>query len=623
MVNNSSQKISSSITKKFLSGVNNSSHRISASIAKKILSGFEQHYQNIKSASIEAKRCFEEREWEKIESDSKLRLNFYDKQVDNFCKKLSSELKKQTLYGARAEFTAKIPYEPTHIEKFNSEFWQKTKLMYVELITEHKQPELAETFYNSVFCRLFSRSFYNTQYIFTKPSVSLNYIDMDEPVTDSYFIEKDQLKNSFTSILTSYFNKSLFGALELDIQRLEEQLYTQLPSLESDVFEIQVIGTPFIRGKAAYITGKIVSQLHADQPLLIALLNDEEKGIYVDSILTDVGSISIVFSFSRSYFFITTDYPSAIVEFLKEILPGKTRAVLYSAIGLHKHGKTLLYRHFLKYSKITSEKLIIAPGIKGMVMSVFTFPMYPYVFKIINDQFAPPKMGTKEMVKDRYYFVKNHVRVGRLADTWEFSNVAFSMKDIDNTLITELKKKADSNIEIEGDLLIIKHMYIENKMTPLNLYLETANKEQQNHIINDYGKAIDELINSNIFPGDMLTKNFGVTRQNRVVFYDYDEITLMSKPVFRKIPKSRTYEEEMASEPWYHVGQNDVFPEEFKYFMLPNKFMKETFNKHYKKLLDAKYWTSIQEKIQKNGVMDYYPYGTEKRMCEIYGENND
>jgi len=595
----------------------NLSQKISLSIAKKILAGFERHYQNIKSSSIEAKRCFEEREWEKIEKNSKLRLNFYDTQVSDFCKKLSSELKKQTLYGAKAEFN-----ESESMEKFNSDFWKNTKSVYTELITSHKQPELAETFYNSVFCRIFSRNFYNNQFIFTRPCVSLNYIDMDEPVIDSYFVDNEQLNETLKSALNSYQFKCKFGNFDQDIERLQEQLLKQVPRLSSEVFELQFISTPFIRGKCAYIVGKIVTQLHPDIPVLIALLNDEEKGLYADSLLTDVGAISIVFSFSRSYFFITTDYPSAIVEYLKDLLPGKTRAVLYSAIGLHKQGKTLLYRHFLKYSKTTSEKLIIAPGIKGMVMSVFTFPMYPYVFKVINDKFAPPKMGTKEMVKDRYYFVKNHVRIGRLADTWEFSNVAFPLKDIDDTLLKELKNKASSNIEIEGDLLIIKHMYIENKMTPLNMYLETANKKQQKHIINDYGKAIDELINANIFPGDMLTKNFGVTRQNRVVFYDYDEITLMSNPVFKKIPKAKTYEQEMASEPWYYVGQNDVFPEEFRYFMLPNPYMKEVFNKKYKKLLDADYWVSVQEKIRENGVMDYYPYGSETRMCKIYKEKS-
>ncbi len=534
--------------------ISNSSQKLSLSIAIKILAGFEGHYENIKSASIEAKRCFEEKEWEKIDRDSKLRLNFYDVRVNDFCKKLSQELKQKNLYGAKAEFN-----KSQSLDKFNSDFWKSTKSVYTELITSHKQPELAETFYNSVFCRIFSRNFYNNQYIYTKPCVSLNYIDMDEPVIDSYFVENNQLNKILRSVLKSYKFKCKFGNFDQDIERLQEQLFKQVPRLESEVFEIQFINTPFIRGKCAYIVGKIVTQLHADIPVLIALLNDDNKGLYVDSLLTDAGAISIVFSFSRSYFFITTDYPSAIVEYLKELLPGKTRALLYSLIGLHKHGKTHLYRHFLKYSKITSEKLIVAPGIKGMVMSVFTFPMYPYVFKVINDRFAPPKMGTKEMVKDRYYFVKNHVRIGRLADTWEFSNVAFPLKDIDDTLLQELKKKTASNIEIEDDLLIVKHMYIENKMTPLNIYLETANKKQQNHIINDYGKAIDELINSNIFPGDMLTKNFGVTRQNRVVFYDYDEITLMSTPVFRKIPKAKTYEQEMASEPWYYVGKMTFF----------------------------------------------------------------
>ena len=356
---------------------NDFSDTLSLSIAKQILSGFEIHYRNIKKASVEAKRCLEEREREKIEEDSKRRLNFYDKQVNAFCKKLSTDfnLKKQSVYGAKATM-----HQQTHLDKFNSDFWKRTKLSYIELITQHKQPELAETFYNSVFCRLFSRSFYNNQYIFTKPCVSLSYIDMDEPVVESFFIEQGQLKDSFTQILKSFSFNCKFGNLDQDIQRLQDQLFKQIPRLKSQTFEIQVIKTPFIRGKGAYIVGKIISQLYSDQPLLIALLNDKKNGLYVDTLLTDTGSIAVVFSFSRSYFFITTDYPAAIVDYLMTLMPGKTRAVLYSAIGLHKQGKTLLYRHFLKYSKITSEKLIIAPGIKGMVMSVFHIPEVPLSF---------------------------------------------------------------------------------------------------------------------------------------------------------------------------------------------------------------------------------------------------
>lgn len=571
-------------------------------VAKRILGGFNQHYENIKSASIKAKECFEKHQWDLIELESKRRLNFYDDQVNLYCAELKKELEQKERVSG---------------------FWRSVKRYYVHLISEHKQPELAETFFNSVFCHLFERSFYNNRYIFTKPCVSINYIDMDEPVIDSYIVRDDNLKDVLSQILKSYSFAREFEDLDRDVFRLNEQLYQQFDHIQSELFEIQVINSAFIRGKGAYIVANIITEHHSNRPILIALLNEENRGIFVDSLVTDLRSISSIFSFSRSYFFIDTDYPSAIVEYLRTAIPGKTRADLYSLIGLHKHGKTLLYRHFLKYSKITKEKLIIAPGIKGMVMSVFTFPMFPFVFKMINDHFTPPKMGTRKMVQDKYYFVKNHVRIGRLADTWEFSDVAFPLEDIDDVLLEELKAKAPSNIEIEGDLLIIKHMYIENKMTPLNIYLESATEEQQHHIINDYGLAIDELINSNIFPGDMLTKNFGVTRQSRVVFYDYDEITLMSKPNFRKIPEPKTHEQEMASEPWYYVGSDDVFPEEFKYFMFPSPKMKGIFSRNYQKLLDADYWCSIQQRIEKEGVMDYYPYGQEIRMCNIYGENNE
>ena len=581
---------------------NSSTDSTSEDIAKTILGGFNQHYENIKSASIKAKEYFEKRQWGLIEQESKRRLNIYDQQVNLYCTELKAGL------GQRER-------EPG--------FWKSVKRYYVHLISNHKQPELAETFFNSVFCHLFERSFYNNQYIFTRPSVSITHIDMDEPVIDSYIVRNGDLEEVCSQILKSYSFACEFEDLDRDVFRLKEQLFQQFEHIQTELFEIQVINAAFIRGKGAYIVGNIITELHSNRPILIALLNEENRGIFVDSLVTDLRSISSIFSFSRSYFFIDIDYPSAIVEYLRTAIPGKTRADLYSLIGLHKHGKTLLYRHFLRYSKVTKEKLIVAPGIKGMVMSVFTFPMFPFVFKMINDHFTPPKMGTRKMVQDKYYFVKNHVRIGRLADTWEFSDVAFPLKDIEDTLLEELKAKAPSNIEIEGDLLIIKHMYIENKMTPLNLYLETATDEQQEHIINDYGLAIDELINSNIFPGDMLTKNFGVTRQNRVVFYDYDEITLMSKPNFRKIPEPKTYEQEMASEPWYYVAHDDVFPEEFKYFMFPNLKMKKMFNRNYKKLLDADYWCSIQKKIEKNVVMDYYPYGQEKRMCVIYAENNE
>ncbi len=567
--------------------------------AKKILAGFDKHYDIFRQASVQAKSKFENCLWKQLLDDYKNRLYFYDKQV----KKFGAELTKEQ-----------------DISLFNEKVWMATKLAYISLTSHHKQPELAETFYNSVFCLLFDKRFYNNNFIFVKPSISTTFIDMDDPIIDSYYINNCEIEQTLQLVFERLEFSVSYQNLALDIKHLKEQLSLQLDLAEDENFELQVLKPIFFRRKAAYIVGKVVMKNNRTYPVLIALLNDEKTGIYVDALLTSVRDLSIVFSFSRSYFFVDTDYPAAVVDFIKSILPNKTKAALYSSIGLHKHGKTLLYRTFLKYSRSTGEKLILAPGIKGMVMTVFTFPMFPYVFKVINDNFAPPKDTTKKKVKDKYFFVKNHRKVGRMADTWEFSNVAFPIRDIGDDLLEELKARVGSSITIEGDLLIVKHLYIENKMIPLDLYMNNANDVELEHIINDYGQAIDELINADIFPGDMLTKNFGVTRQNRVVFYDYDEITTMDKPTFRKIPPPRYEEDEMASEPWYHVAPEDVFPEEFRFFMFAHNKSKVFFEKSYKKLLDANYWQSVQKAIKDGNAIDYYPYQQEHRMCQIYSK---
>ena len=580
--------------------INTHSSNLSEATSKKILAGFERHYRVFQQASVQAKSRFDHCEWQQLLDDYKARLYFYDQQVKQFCLELKKEI---------------------NTDMFDEEVWINTKLAYISLTSNYRQPELAETFYNSVFCLLFDKRFYNNNFIFVKPSISTTFIDMDDPIIVSHYIKTHQLEQTLQADFLKLNFDTPYQNLDRDISRLKMQFIKQLNLSEDEEFELQLVKSTFFRRKAAYIVGQVVLKNNQVRPVLIALLNDEKTGVYVDTLLTDVANISTVFSFSRAYFFIDTDYPAAVVDFLKAILPGKTKAELYSSIGLHKHGKTLLYRRFLKYSRSTGEKLIIAPGIKGMVMTVFTFPMFPYVFKVINDNFAPPKTATKQQVKDKYFFVKNHCKVGRLADTWEFSNVAFPIRDLDEDLLNELKLKVGSNITIEGDLLIIKHLYMENKMIPLNLYIQNANEDDLKHIVNDYGRAIDELINADIFPGDMLTKNFGVTRQNRVVFYDYDEITTMDKPVFRKIPDARHEEDEMAAEPWYYVGPEDVFPEEFKLFMFSQNDSKQIFAKSYEKLLSADYWKSVQDNIQNGKIIDYYPYRQRFRMSQIYSQS--
>ena len=247
-------------------------------------------------------------------------------------------------------------------------------------------------------------------------------------------------------------------------------------------------------------------------------------------------------------------------------------------------------------------------------MSVFTLPSYPYVFKIIKDKFSPSKKMTKKDVKEKYRLVKLHDRVGRMADTMEYSEVAFPKERFSDELLQELETVAPSLIRYENELIIISHLYIERRMRPLNLFLAEANDEQINDAMLGYGTAIKQLIAADIFPGDMLLKNFGVTRHGRVIFYDYDEITYMDEVNFRVKPVAVTEEQIYAAEPWYSVEPGDMFPEELATFALANHKYRTAFMIHHAELLEASYWQQAQQNVAAGIVEDVFPYPAEMQF---------
>jgi isocitrate dehydrogenase kinase/phosphatase len=334
----------------------------------------------------------------------------------------------------------------------------------------------------------------------------------------------------------------------------------------------------------------------------------------IDAALFGEDDLLLIFSFARAYFMVDMEIPSAYVQFLRSMMPRKPRSELYSAIGLQKQGKNIFYRDFLYHLRHSSDNFRVAPGIKGMVMLVFDLPSYPYVFKVIKDFYPPPKDTTREQIMGKYLLVKTHDRVGRMADTLEYTNVAFPRARFDDALVAELKRDCASVFEEDGDALVIRHLYIERRMIPLNIYLHEATPAQIEHAIVEYGNAIKDLVAANIFPGDMLWKNFGVTRHGKVVFYDYDEIEYITDCNFRRVPTPRNEEEEMSGEVWYHVGPKDVFPETFEPFLLGNEGVRKVFLKHHADLLDAAFWQGHKERIAAGHVHDVFPYDPDKRF---------
>jgi isocitrate dehydrogenase kinase/phosphatase len=349
-----------------------------------------------------------------------------------------------------------------------------------------------------------------------------------------------------------------------------------------------------LRNQTEYVVGRLVNG-DRTHPFVVAIKRRSDERLYVDALLGDAVELALLFSANRAYFLVDMEVPSAYVQFLRAIVPDRTRAELYTMLGLQKHGKTLFFRDFLHHLKHSTDRLVVAPGIPGLVMAVFTLPSYPYVFKVIRDRIPQSKETDAARVRQKYALVKHHDRAGRMTDTLEYSNVAIPRGRFTDALLAELEREIPSQLDHDGDHVVIRHVYIERRLTPLNLFLASADPAAKVRVVRDYGDALKELARIDIFAGDLLFKNFGVTRYGRVVFYDYDEIEYLTDCRFREIPAPPAGVDELAGEIWYPVGPHDVFPEEFATFLLTDPGVREAFVAFHADLLDAAWWRAMQE----------------------------
>ena len=584
---------------------NHLTDRTAFDIARALLDGFDRHYRLFRETSAAAKRRFEDADWHGQQRAQRERIEFYDLRVNEAVADLRGRFK---------------------VDQLSMDTWQQAKLHYIGLLTNHHQPELAETFFNSVTAKLLDRSYFHNDFIFVRPAVSTEYIENDAPASlptyRAYYPSPDNLHRTWLRIVESYQLTVPFADLPRDVDHVVNALMRELGIFRPRAnFQVQVLSSLFYRNKGAYLVGKVINGFN-ELPFALPILHSKpegdvlhaECGLVIDAALFGEDPLLMLFSFARAYFMIDMEIPSAYVQFLRSMMPRKPRAEIYSALGLQKHGKNIFYRDFLAHQRHSSDRFRIAPGIKGMVMLVFDLPSFPYVFKIIKDFYPPQKDTTREQIKGKYLLVKQHDRVGRMADTLEYSTVAFPRHRFEPELVAELKHFCGSLIEEAGEMLVIKHLYIERRMIPLNIYLQEATAEQMTHAVVEYGNAIKDLVAANIFPGDMLWKNFGVTRHGKVVFYDYDEIEYVTDCKFRRVPTPRNEEEEMSGEVWYTVGPKDVFPETFAPFLLGNLQVRDVFMAHHGDLLDAAFWQTHQARIAAGDVVDVFPYEPSRRF---------
>jgi isocitrate dehydrogenase kinase/phosphatase len=570
--------------------LNDSSESLAERGANAIHAAFLAYRAEFNAITRRAKTRFEQRDWHGMQDDALERLELYKKIVD----------------GVVAE-TQAVLGEVVKQEAI----WLQMKACYSRCIAGYGDFEIAETFFNSITRRIFAT-------VGVDPG--REYVDSDfnapparsrQPVYHTY--QSAPTVDLLRQVMTDYVFAAPYADLEGDVALAAREIDQQLQAANlHSIDAVDTLKAIFYRNTGAFIVGRMRSGRRTI-PLVLALRHPPE-GIVIDAVLMHEDDVSIVFSYTRSYFHVEVEHPHETIEFLKSIMPLKRIAELYISLGYNKHGKTELYRDLLRHLAASADKFEIARGDKGMVMLVFDLPSYDVVFKIIKDVFAYPKTTTRQEVMEKYALVFKHDKAGRLIDAQEYEHLEFERSRFSEELIAELLKEAANSVTVTDERIAIKHLYTERRMTPLNLYIREMPEAAAREAIYDYGQAVKDLAATNIFPGDMLLKNFGVTRHGRVVFYDYDELCLLTDCHFRELPESDDIDEEMSADPWFYVGPADIFPEEFiRFFGLPPN-LREAFLQAHGDLLGVDFWTRMQDRHRAGEVVDIFSYKQSKRL---------
>lgn len=491
--------------------------------------------------------------------------------------------------------------------------WRLARQRYAAQIAERQDSEIGETFFNSVTRRVFSMVGIDADLEFRW----LGGIVLPDPTggDDSTTFSRT---GSTPAVIAEVLMACELGETLDDVEADAELAGAAIDRYLDETWEtatpvkVDVLVPMFYRNGRAYIVGRI-RHLNRISPMVL-VLHRTKTGTRVDAVLLTENNMSRVFGFTRAYFHVDAESPARLVSFVKSLVPGKPVAELYTALGYSQHGKTQLVRGLWRRLSQSSDQFVFASGTEGMVMTVFTLPSFDVVFKVMKDRFLPPKRCTPQQVIAKYHLVFDHDKVGRMVDAQEFRNFALPRSRFSSEVLDRLIEVAGNSISVEGNDVVVSHLFTERRVHPLDLYLRTVDHDRAVAAALDYGQAIKDLAAAGIFPGDLFPKNFGVTRHGAVVFYDYDEIELVADTNFRAIPEARNPEEELSAQAWFSADADDVFPEEFRHYLRFGKDIQPIFNETHGDLATVDFWLRMKEKAQLAGPSRFFPYPRSARL---------
>ena len=544
------------------------------------------HYNNLfHRITRRARTRFERRDWQGHQQDIVERVDLYEKSVRRIVLALRRHM------GTRVK---------------DRELWNAIRTYFGRRLDKVPDAGFIKTFFNSVTRRIFGTVGVDAKLEFVSSNLNAD-IELLKSLNLKRYPFWGSTEKIFGAILNDFsFTVPYAKSINSDIIQFVESKFSK----KNEYLRFEFIDSFFYQSERAYLIGRIIMR-DSISPIVIAFKNTG-KGIVIDAVLMSEEEVSIVFSYTRSYYFADPNSVVGAVHFIHSILPRKPIDELYTVLGRLRQGKTERHRIFTEHLKSTSDKFVHTDGDRGLVMIVFTLPSYDLVFKIIRNKFGYPKTITRSQVIEKYKLVSKHDRAGRMIDTQEFLNLKFPVNRFSTELLDELLQEASNTVAVVDDNLLIKHVYIERRVRPLNLYINEVSREKAEQAVLDYGQALKDLARTNIFPGDLLLKNFGVTRHSRIIFYDYDEVSLITACNFRDIPNANNDVDELRSEAWYYVGPHDMFPEEFIKFLSMDKDLRSLFLVVHGELLTAEYWRGIKSMHESGKVSLVVPYDRPK-----------
>ena len=554
--------------------------------ARQIAAAFAHYNAEFRAITRRAPQRFDARDWRGSQADAVERIELYDRCVNHTIAELRLAL------GAAA---------------LDRALWREVRREFAVQIAALPDPEFTKTFFSSISRRLFGT-------VGVSPDIEFVANDLD-PLADIHsavgtntYLNHGSLSLLFEDLLGDVRFRSPWRDLDKSIAHVAAEVRAHLAGRGEPraVERVEVIRAVFYQISRAYIVGRLVGP-ELLLPLVIALKNSD-GGVLVDAVMLAEDDVSIVFSFTRSYFHVDLERVAEAVLFLRSIMPRKPVSELFTVLGRARQGKSERYRELMRNLEHTRDLFVHAPGERGLVMVCFTLPSFDVVFKVIRDRFAHPKTVLREEVLAKYRMVFIHDRAGRLVDAQEFRRLRFPRVRFAPELLAELAGETTDTVHQDGDDLVFDHMYIERRMTPLNLYLRSAPPADAERAVLDYGQCIRDLAYTNIFPGDLLLKNFGVTRHGRVIFYDYDELCRVTDCNFRDLPPPGSDEDEMRGEAWFYVAENDVFPETFVRFLAFTDAQRAALLRVHGEILTAAFWRGVQQRLREGDILEVLPY---------------